>query len=212
MGSRWEAIVKLTEDQIDALGEIFNIGVGKGADTLNQMLECQIKIRVPQIEVLTLKELKEQAEKFGPKNVSTVNQKFDGSISGNTMLAFPPKSAQNLVSALTGEEPGSPELDSVTVDTLSEVGNIIINSVMGSITNFFNQRLDYSVPNYAEDAVHNLVAAHVGDSNCSIIFAKAHFEVENLEINGEIILVFSVGSLEVLIGAIEAFGDSLENG
>ncbi|MEK9629073.1 MAG: chemotaxis protein CheX [Nitrospinota bacterium] len=202
--------MNLNDDQIDALSEIFNIGVGKGADTLNQMLDCQIKIRVPQIETLTLKELKEQADKVGPKNVSTVNQQFNGSISGNTMLAFPPQSAQNLVSALTGEEPGSPELDSVTVDTLTEVGNIIINSVMGSITNFFNQRLKYSVPNYAEDAVHNLVASHVGDSNCAIIFAKAHFAVENLEINGEIILVFSVGSLEVLIDAIESFGDNLE--
>ena len=81
---------------------------------------------------------------------------------------------------------------------------------MGSITNFFKQRLDYSVPNYAEDAIHKLVAAHVGDTNCSIILAKADFDVENLEIKGEIILVFSVGSLEVLIEAIEAFGDSLE--
>lgn len=34
----------LTEDQIDALTEIFNIGVGRGADTLNQMLGCHIRI------------------------------------------------------------------------------------------------------------------------------------------------------------------------
>jgi chemotaxis protein CheC len=200
----------LTDDQIDALGELFNIGVGKGADNLNQMLDCQIQIRVPLLEVLSLNELKDQAQNFAPKNVSTISLQFDGSISGNTMLAFPPQSAQKLVAALTGEEPGSPELDSVTVDTLSEVGNIIVNSVMGSITNFFKQRLDYSVPNYAEDTVHNLISSHVKDSNCSIIMAKAQFSIENLEIQGEIILVFSVGSLEVLVEAIEAFGNSLE--
>lgn len=202
--------MNLTDDQLDALGEIFNIGVGKGADNLNQMLDCQIQIRVPHLEVLTLNELKEQAQKFAPKNVSTISLQFDGAISGNTMLAFPPQSAQKLVAALTGEEPGSPELDSVAVDTLSEVGNIIVNSVMGSITNFFKQRLDYSVPNYAEDKVHNLISSHVKGLNCSIIMAKAQFSIENLEIQGEIILVFSVGSLEVLIQAIEDFGNSFE--
>ena len=114
------------------------------------------------------------------------------------MLAFPPpQSAQKLVAALTGEEPGSPELDSVTVDTLSEVGNIIVNSIIPFLY-------------YAEDTVHNLISSHVKDSNCSIIMAKAQFSIENLEIQGEIILVFSVGSLEVLVEAIEAFGNSLE--
>ncbi len=203
--------MKLTEDQIDALGEIFNIGVGKGADTLNQMLGCQIKIRVPEVQFLTLKELEEQAQEFGPKEVATVNLAFEGSLTGNTMLAFPAQSAQNLVSVLTGEEPGSPELDSVTVDTLSEVGNIIINSVMGSITNFFDQRLDYSIPHYAEDAIHKLVARHITDTSFSIILAKAHFSVENLEIDGEIVLVLGIGSLEILLKAIEIFRKNLES-
>ena len=203
--------MKLTEDQTDALGEIFNIGVGKGADTLNQMLGCQIKIRVPHIHSLTLRELEEQAKEFGPKEVATVNLRFKGSLTGNAMLAFPPQSAQNLVSALTGEEPGSPELDSVTVDTLSEMGNIIINAVMGSITNFFNQRLDYSVPHYAEDAIHNLVANYINDPEYSIILAKAHFSIENLEVDGEIALIFGMGSLETLLQAIEASKKNLES-
>ena len=203
--------MKLTEDQIDALSEIFNIGVGKGADTLNQMLGCQIQIRVPEIQVLTLNELEKQAQEFGPKEVATVNLTFDGSLNGNAMLAFPAQSAQNLVSALTGEEPGSPELDSVTVDTLSEVGNIIINAVMGSITNFFDQRLNYSLPHYAEDAIHKLVARHIIDPQYSIILAKAHFSVENLEVDGEIVLVFGVGSLDTLLKAIESFKNNLDS-
>jgi chemotaxis protein CheC len=200
----------LTEDQMDALGELVNIGVGKGADTLNKMLGCQIRIQVPNIQTLTLKELNEQAEEYGPKEVSSVNLDFNGSLSGNAMLAFPPQSAQNLVSALTGEEPGSPELDSVTVDTLSEMGNIIINAVMGSITNFVNQRLDYSVPHYSKDAIHNLVASHINDADYSIIVAKAHFIIEDLEVEGEFVLIFGVGSLESLLHAIDLFKKNLE--
>jgi chemotaxis protein CheC len=197
--------MKLTEDQIDALGELFNMGVGKGADALNQMLGCQIKIRVPKVQLLTLKDLEQQTQNFEPKNVSTVNLDFKGSMTGNTMLAFPPQSAQNLVSALTGEEPGSPELDSVTVETLSEVGNIIINSVMGSITNFTEQRLDYSVPHYAEDTIQKLISNHISSAEYSILEAKAHFSVENLEIEGEIVLIFGVGSLQILLEAIDTY-------
>ena len=100
----------------------------------------------------------------------------------------------------------------MTMDTLSEVGNIIINSVMGSITNFVNQRLDYSVPHYAENAIHKLVGNHIDDPEYSIILAKAHFSIENLEVDGEIILIFGVGSLEALLQAIEAFKKKLESG
>ncbi|MFT4577359.1 MAG: chemotaxis protein CheC [Nitrospinales bacterium] len=50
--------MNLTDDQLDALGELFNIGVGKAADNLNQMLDCQIQIRVPHLEVLALNELR----------------------------------------------------------------------------------------------------------------------------------------------------------
>lgn len=197
--------MKLTDDQLDALGEIINIGVGKGASTLNQMLGSQIRIQVPHIETMSLKELENQAQELGPKEVSTVNLNFEGSLTGNAMLAFPPQSAQNLVSALTGEEPGSPELDSVTVDTLSEVGNIIINSVMGSITNFFSQRLNYSVPHYNKDAFHNLVGSHIASPEYSIILAKAHFSIEDLEVDGDFVLIFGVGSLESLLEAIENY-------
>jgi chemotaxis protein CheC len=119
------------------------------------------------------------------------------------MLVFSPQSAQNLVSALTGEEPGSPELDSVTVETLSEVGNIIINSVMGTITNFINQRIDCSVPHFAEDAIHKLIALHIDGPEYSILEAKAKFIVEDLEVEGEIILIFGMGSFDTLLNAID---------
>jgi chemotaxis protein CheY-P-specific phosphatase CheC len=59
--------MKLTDDQLDALGELFNIGVGKGADNLNQMPDCQIQIRVPHLEVLSLSDLKEQEQNIPPK-------------------------------------------------------------------------------------------------------------------------------------------------
>ena len=80
----------LTEDQMDALGELVNIGVGKGADTLNKMLGCQIRIQVPNIQTLTLKELEEQEKKnadLDSKNVDLQSKNGDLKILGKRAVS-----------------------------------------------------------------------------------------------------------------------------
>ncbi|MDD5435280.1 MAG: chemotaxis protein CheC [Nitrospira sp.] len=194
--------MKLTVEQIDALKELINIGVGKAASVLSEMVRHHIRLQVPFIKILLPAELKSEMEELGRYRVAAVRLGFKGPFSGSAALVFPPDSASKLVAVLTGEESGTHDLDSVRVGTLSEVGNIVINGVMGSISNVLKQSINYSLPNYLEDNIDNLLTLEKRDANATVLLARTRFTIEQLYVEGDIILIFEVGSFDSLLAAI----------
>lgn len=199
--------MQLTEDQLDALRELINIGVGQAAGMLNEMIEFRIQLEIPMIQLLSPESLQEKLlERFGSEHLSTVKLGFSGSFAGTAELVFPKESAATLVAVLTGEEVESPDLDSLKIGTLSEVGNIVINGVMGSISNVLEQPLRYAVPTYTEDKPEHLISFEDSHKSTAILLAQARFRIEELQLQGDIILFFDIASFRALLSAIEAVG------
>jgi chemotaxis protein CheC len=195
---------QLTEEQIDALQELMNIGVGRAASILNEMLDSRILLQIPLVKVLNYKELQQElTSRFDSNPLAAVRLSFTGSFSGIAELVFPTESASKLVALLTGEEPGTPDLDSVRIGTLSEIGNIVINGVMGSISNVLKQHMNYALPIYAEDSIDNLITLDSYIERTVFLLAQARFTIEQLELIGDIILIFETSSFDVLIDAID---------
>ncbi|MCG8362236.1 MAG: chemotaxis protein CheC [Pseudanabaenales cyanobacterium] len=196
--------MELTADQLDALKELINVGVGQAAGMLNEMIEFRIRLQVPIVRLLTPLELQtELSGRLGPDQLASVQLAFSGSFGGTAQLVFPTESAANLVAILTGEEPESPDLDSLKIGTLTEVGNIVINGVMGCISNMLTQPLHYSVPVYLEEDIKHLASLKEEvNSNITVLLAQASFDVEELQITGDIVLFFGVGSFDALLDAI----------
>lgn len=194
---------EITPVQIDILKELINIGIGRAAGVLNEMINFHVQLTVPLVKVLTHSALMAEMEEFGSSRVASVQLGFMGPFSGTAALVFPPDSASKLVEVLTGEEPGTPDLDSVRAGTLTEVGNIVINGVMGSIGNILKQRMSYSLPIYTEDTINNLLMSASSDFNPMVLLVRTRFNVRQLQVEGNIILLFEVGSFDALIDAID---------
>ncbi|MCG8556479.1 MAG: chemotaxis protein CheX [Proteobacteria bacterium] len=198
--------MELTRDQLDALTELMNIGVAKAAGVLNEMLEARIHLRVPSIKTLTVRELQQEMGSSANDKLAAVQLGFRGAFSGTSALAFPTDSASKLVSVLTEDEAQDEDpsdLDSIRVGTLTEVGNIVMNGVMGSIGNILEERIDYAVPSYIEDTVTNLLTSNVPDTSATVIVARTQFSIEQLQISGDVMLFFEVGSFDALLASIE---------
>ncbi|BCL36640.1 chemotaxis protein CheX [Nostoc sp. MS1] len=194
--------MNVTADQLDALQELINIGVGRAANLLNEMLDSHIHLAIPFVKVLSATQAyQELASRFHDNSLSSVKLGFTGSFYGTAGLIFPTESASKLVSVLTGEEAGSADLDAVKIGTLSEIGNIVINGVMGSISNVLQQHMNYTLPVYLEDTITNLLLTSNGNES-KILLAQAHFTIEQLKIIGDIILIFEVSTFDALIDAI----------
>jgi chemotaxis protein CheC len=195
---------QLTEERLDALQELINIGVGRAASILNEMVDSRIILQVPFVKVLSLAQLQQELAKlFNHGQFSSVRLSFTGFFSGTAELIFPTESASTLVSVLTGEELDSPDLDAVKIGTLSEIGNIVINGVMGSISNVLKRHMNYGLPMYVEDSIDKLLLLNDYSDRTVFLVAQARFEIEQLELIGDIVLIFETSSFGVLLDAID---------
>ncbi len=195
---------KLTSEDMDALTEIINIGVGKAAGSLSDIIGSHVVLKVPKVDLFPLDDLHKIAHKLGQNRVSSVLQFFKGAFSGSAALIFPPESAVQLVSALTGDTVTSPSLDSVRSGTLMEIGNIVINGILGSISNILKCSLDFSLPEYRDiSTITELVSQNILNNHSGlIVFAEANFFIKALEISGFIVVLFEIKSLENLTSMI----------
>lgn len=195
--------METTEKQIEALRELINIGVGRSASILNTMLNSHIILQVPLLKVLNISELNDEVKTFSKGKLSTVILKFEGPFSGSAELIFPCETAMTLVNSLVGENPIGMDFDSIRSGTLCEIGNVVLNGVMGSISNIFSSYFKYSVPEYIEDVAENIFSERVVDFDMKVLLAKTKFIIKELNIDGDIMLFFEVSALDRLIEMIE---------
>jgi chemotaxis protein CheC len=194
--------MQLIPSQIDALKEMVNIGVGHAAGVLNAMLNSRVQLHVPVVEMMSYAELQSKIQSMGHGNLSSVRLGFRGPFSGNASLVFPTEGAVKLVSILTGVEADSSALKEMQESTLTEVGNIVLNGVMGAIGNELKLHVFYSLPIYLENPFEVLLASAQTQFDAHVVWVQTSFNIEAEAIVGDIILVFEVGSLDLLLEAV----------
>ena len=195
---------EIDEQTIDAIREIVNIGVGRAAGQLQEMTGSHIRLQIPSIKIVPFNEIAAlENTLISGDTLSAVLLDFKGTFSGISAVVFPPESAAVLVMLLTGEQEKSPELDAMRIEALKEVGNIIINAVMGSIANVLSEHLVYSIPTYYEGPIVNLAGLKRKSVNDEcVLLARTNFLVEKLHVKGDILLILEIGSLEALVASI----------
>lgn len=203
-------IVQLTEDQLDALTEIVNIGVGRGAASLHTLVDQPIELRVPNVRLCELAELEAELDAADEPVDTSVVQGFDGAITGRAMLAFPKRSGIALAKLLAEEDEasfgGGDSEDSLEFDLagiLEEIGNIVLNGVLGSLSNVFDDDFRYSVPELctgsASKALTRDVTAPAMGDRPTCLLADARFELAESQISGSLLLAFNTGELSALL-------------
>jgi len=191
--------MQITAEQTDAITELVNIGVGHAASTLNSLIGHKIRLVVPHVEIVSMETITNNPELCGNSDISAVSMAFRGSLKGNASLMFPVDAASTLVCVLNDEPAGSPQLDELRSGTLAEVGNILLNGVMGSIGNMLSVNLNYSVPSYHESSLPDILGHQHAEA---VLLARANFHIDELRIEGNILLFFEIESFHALVNAV----------
>lgn len=199
--------MRLTPAQTDILQELVNIGVGKAAGTLHEMLGSRIQLTVPMVKVVTAWELKVEMASIGGGRIATVQNAFTGPFTGVAQALFPSECATQILSSLSDEEREVVDIDAVRKEALAEVGNITANGVMGSIGNALGQPFKIFPPHFVEDTIDNLLEKTYPNPTADVLLVRTQIKVGGRMIEGHIrVLVEVVGSDELT----EAL-DSLES-
>lgn len=191
---------------LDALGELVSLGVGKAANLLNIMLDSHVLLSVPSLSILSAEELRGRLGSLARQELAAVEMGYSGGIEGSVELIFSMDDAGKLVDCLTGDLTGlEGSLDEIRAGTLAEVGNIVINAVLGTLANELDLALEYSVPAYYEGGIDRLIGEAGVEAHSSVLLVQTRFQVEELRVDGDIIVFFAVGSFENLSSAIERY-------
>ncbi len=186
----------ISEDEQDILNEITNIGIGDAAAMLNDMVNCHIVLSAPQIIIVTREELKARlTEKMG-KDLSVVEMKFSGEINGTANLLFPLESGKKLTNILS-DDFDDEDYNSLKSGTLTEVGNIILNSVLASFSNSIGDCLSFSIPLFRDLKLEQYAEKNIPHTKLdkSIFLCEVSFSAEEVNIYGQVVLFFDVESV-----------------
>lgn len=197
--------MNLTDVQHDALRELINIGVGKAAGLMNRMLESYVCLEAPEVRFLSPDQVEEFAVELRDGVHASVRLPFHGLISGFSTVLFPPADATKIVDVLTGTGALSKDMDSLRIGTLNEIGNVLLNAVMGAVANLLDERLEYSIPRYFEGSLSEILQLHSRDSQASLIVARIRFQLEKHCLVGNIVLYLEVGSMKPLTTVLDKF-------
>lgn len=199
--------MSLTPEQIDVIQEMINIGVGQAANLLNSISGKHVKLSVPEVKVLNLEMLAQTLIDLGfEKNLSCVTLMFSGLIKGSSKIIFSTEQASKLVFAFTSVETNELDFDEIQAETLSEVDNIVLNSLVGSFANILNTTLNYSIPVYVNGNIDQILSSDINISEKGLIlYARTHFQIENLQVEGDFILFIDIETVPMLIQAINKF-------
>jgi len=200
--------------QKDVLTEMINVYIGQAANLLSEMVNQRIILSVPEIELIDVTQ-EDQTNKhlppiFSPGHIISSSIGFRQKLQGKAFLLFPAEQAKLLVNACLGEDTAMAEngdpfgFIDTDFDVLKEISNVILNAIIGELSNFLDTRVDYSLP--------DIELIHISESESKILFKDSSyilllhtaFLLSDAQVKGVILIALSMNSVTWLLEKIDA--------
>lgn len=203
----------ITTDQKDALQEYMNIFNGQAAALLSNLLNKKIDLRITELQLLKFEDLKAKDNSALPLifsgNIVSSSINFGQKFSGKAHLVFPVEVSKDLVRLCLCDDPQTePRVEGALTDTdydaLKEMGNIILNSIIGGFGNLLSIPLQFELPAVAVMSSFNPAAdLEIREGEQFILVFLNTFSVHDTFIKGAVVVVLSMNSISMLLNKID---------
>jgi chemotaxis protein CheC len=181
---------ELDEITRDGLAEILNIGVGRAAAALSEMVADEVILDIPTVDVITHEEANRRIDELSGGRVTAIAQLFSGDFVGKALLFFPQQSSMNLVRSLLKDDVPLTMMSDLEKEALMEVGNIILNACFGTIANILSLSIESSLPELIQGRSEDLI----GNDTTMLLLININFRVAEKSISGYVSFVMDVGN------------------
>jgi len=192
-------MVNLSELENDALVEIFNIGVGHAAAAMSEIVNEEVTMSVPSITFLNRADA---AALLGSKKdgerICGVSQHYDGAFATEAILMFPEDKSLEIVRLMVGDSVPLQELTEMEQEAMSEIGNIILNSCVGTLANLFDSELHGSLPLYHVGTSAQIMSSFSGPDDAVVLMLHIDFVLAKHQIHGYVAFVLDLSALHDL--------------
>ena len=193
-------MLNLTELQRDTITELLNIGMGRAAAALGEMVGEEVALSVPSVQVLSRHDAAALVREKGCERIVAVLQEFSGFFWGDTMLVFPEDKSLDLVHSLIKDTFPLDIMTEMEQDALMEVGNIALNACIGSIANILQSQVSSSLPSFLRGPCEAIFGdKHGGQGNNEIImFLRMDFALHARDMHGCVVFLVDGDAMCIL--------------
>ncbi len=188
----------LKDVEIEALAEVFNIGIGQAASALAEICEKEVRMSVPQVRLIPADQV--QQIDLGDeerRHCVGVRMDFKGFIDASGVLVFAERGALDLVRLVTREAGGHGAMSDLEVEAIAEIGNIMFNYWLGSIGNLMGEEVTSELPIVEQGPYRDLLLQidHRVE-HLPILLVHVDLKVNDTSIKGRFIIALRSPSLQ----------------
>ena len=188
--------------ELDVISEIVSIGTSHAATSLSKMLQKEIRITIPQVNILGYEEA---VDRIGDMEqiVAATLVKMSGDVDGLMLFLFNLDFANTVLEKMIGESyKGFEEMDELARSALTEIGNIIICSYINAFSQLVNVDIELSVPSATMNmlgAILTVPIAEYGYETDKLMYCNADFVMDGKQLSDWLLMLPDIRSLNDIL-------------
>jgi chemotaxis protein CheC len=197
-------MIGLTELQRDVMMELLNIGMGRAAAVLCEMFREEVDLSIPFVDLLPRRTATGLIMEKGAERIVAVQQRFSGLFWGDTMLVFPEEKSLELVRALIQEKSSLDIMTEMEQEAFMEIGNIILNSCIGSISELLHSEVSGSLPVLLSGSCEDILGkAGALPADEQVMVLRMDFTLHERWIKGCVVFIIDGNAMDALQESID---------
>lgn len=194
-------IIHLDEIEEDLTRELMNISVGRAVHSISRITGSEVGLSVPEISFNFF----DPALFSDMSDCTAISQPFSGSLTGKTLIIFPKDVSEKLLALfLGGALPEGSHAQDIEKDALTEIGNIILNACIGSLTNQLNCQLEADFPVFYKGTPGEVLTWSQMQGRYSMIL-RTRFTIATVNIDSFLTIILDADSLEAFHQLLDTY-------
>lgn len=193
--------------EMDVIREIASIGTGSAATSLASMLGQQVRMTIPEINILGYNDT---IDKLGDpeEGIAAVLTRMSGEMEGIMLFLLRLDFINEVLRTMMGQEVEDYEsLTEMEMSALTEVGNIIISSYANAVSTLSGITIELSVPSVAVNMLGGILSvpmAEFGYVTDKLLLIDGQLLVDDRKLNSTILMMPDIESLNKMMKRLGA--------
>ncbi len=188
-----------------AFQEAGNIGMGHLATSLSKMVNREVKIDIPVVEMLSLDEIISRASNGKQKSVVGIHLNISGDVTGGTLILLPKFSALSFSDLLLKKSIGTTtKIEEAETRKLREMGVRLCSSYMRVVNEFLGINLAIGNPkmDVNMEGVSEFIKQEIGQLADYFIVVKGECYIPSTNSRNEFNMLFEPEASDIIMAAI----------
>ena len=192
----------LNLQELDVMKEIGSIGTGHAATALSKLLQREVRITIPKVQILdfdgAVKRIGKEEEIIGATLVQ-----MSGDLDGLMLFLYDKRFARKMLKKLLQTEyKDFDAMDDMAFSALKEVGNIIICSYINAFSQLVHVDLHLSVPSSTVNMLGGILTvpmAEFGYESDKLMYSNADVLMDGKSLPSGLLMLPDIHSLNTIL-------------